>query len=218
MSKSTLNWVALAATTLVLFAAWDISLFWPAKVLVVFFHEISHAAAALATGGEVLEIGLSPSEGGHTLTRGGVAVLILNAGYLGSLGFGACLIAASRAPRSARRSLWALVCLLVLATVLFVRPFISFAGLYSSVAAAALAALIRLGGPGIIQFVPRALGVFSVLYAFKDIVDDVFLSRAGVVTDASLLEDLTYIPAAGWGIAWFGAGLALLVAMRRSLV
>lgn len=60
-------------------------------MLVIAFHEFSHALACLLTGGRVESISLDPREGGVTHMRGGVAAFTLPAGYLGSSLVGALL-------------------------------------------------------------------------------------------------------------------------------
>ena len=81
--------LGLAAASLVL---WDTFVVYPFRLFVVFLHEISHGLAAVATGGRIVSIGLSFDEGGVCLTRGGWPFLILNAGYLGSLLWGALFL------------------------------------------------------------------------------------------------------------------------------
>ena len=76
-------------TLLVLIAiSWQQLFFLPLRLLVVFFHESSHAVATLLTGGEVVELAIDPREGGYVLSRGGNQLLIISAGYLGSLLWG----------------------------------------------------------------------------------------------------------------------------------
>ena len=65
---------------------------WPFKMLVIAFHEFSHAATACCTGGRVESISLDPREGGVTHMRGGISAITLPAGYLGSSLIGALLI------------------------------------------------------------------------------------------------------------------------------
>ena len=57
---------------------------WPFKMLVIAFHEFSHASTACCTGGRVESITLDPHEGGVTHMRGGISAITLPAGYLGS--------------------------------------------------------------------------------------------------------------------------------------
>jgi hypothetical protein len=64
---------------------------WPFKMLVIAFHEFSHALAAVLTGGKVKSISLDPNEGGVTHMLGGKGGVTLPAGYLGSSLIGALL-------------------------------------------------------------------------------------------------------------------------------
>jgi hypothetical protein len=60
-------------------------------MLVIAFHEFSHAITACCTGGRVESISLDPHEGGVTHMRGGKQFITLPAGYLGSSLIGALL-------------------------------------------------------------------------------------------------------------------------------
>jgi len=84
-------WLPLGIGALSL-ALWDTFLVYPFRIFVVFLHEISHGLAAVLTGGAIESIGLSFDEGGVCRTRGGWPFLILNAGYLGSLLWGATFL------------------------------------------------------------------------------------------------------------------------------
>jgi hypothetical protein len=198
---------------------WHHWLLWPLKMTVVLFHELGHAVAAWVTGGSVVEIHLSPREGGHALTRGGSRFLILNAGYLGSLLAGVGLLAAGRRGLVARGVGLALAASLLVVAVLFV-PWLTFAQLFVGLSAVAFGVAAGLLPGFALRWVMRGLGVFSILYAFMDIWSDVF-ARAMDVTvtsDAEALAALTGIPALVWGGVWIAAGLGLLVLLRRWLV
>jgi hypothetical protein len=60
-------------------------------MLVIAFHEFSHAITSCFTGGRVESISLDPHEGGVTHMRGGKQFITLPAGYLGSSLIGALL-------------------------------------------------------------------------------------------------------------------------------
>jgi hypothetical protein len=61
------------------------------QMLVIAFHEFSHAITSCCTGGRVESISLDPHEGGVTHMRGGQQFITLPAGYLGSSLIGALL-------------------------------------------------------------------------------------------------------------------------------
>ena len=71
---------------------WDTPFIKPFKFFLVLVHEVNHAAAAILTGGEVIEIRTNWDESGHTLAQGGIYPLISAAGYVGSALLGALLI------------------------------------------------------------------------------------------------------------------------------
>ena len=212
------SWIALGLTAGVLLWFWDHPVVWPLKILVVLFHELGHAAAALATGGEVIDIGLSPQQGGVTHTRGGWSFLILNAGYLGSLAAGVGLLFLGRRPKTAAVGAWLVVLVLLVSTALWLRPVASFAFGFAVLALLGAAALARFGSSDLRASALRGLGVFSVLYALWDIRSDVFGAPEGTVSDATMLAEMTFIPAPFWGALWLVAGVSVLIALRRWLL
>ena len=83
-------------------AFWDTGLIKPFRFFVVLVHEVNHAAAALLSGGEVVEIRTHWNESGHTLARGGIYPLISAAGYVGSALIGSLLIYTGLYPQAQR--------------------------------------------------------------------------------------------------------------------
>jgi hypothetical protein len=217
-SDSVWRGLLLAAVAGVFVWFWGSLWVWPFKMLVVTFHELSHAAAAILSGGEVLSMGISPNEAGFTKTRGGIPWVILNAGYLGSLAWGAGLLYASKSPERARTTATLLAALLAFVTIWFMRPIFSFGTLFSGFVVLGLLVTGRLASGEAAAFSLRAIGVFSVLYAFFDIQSDVLHRGPTGTTDATMLADLTGVPAMAWGVGWLALGVVVLWVMRRSLV
>jgi hypothetical protein len=192
---------------LALWVLWPTMFVYPLKIFVVFLHELSHAVAGVATGGRVESITLDPNQGGATYVRGGNGFIMLSAGYLGSLLWGLLLLEAARArPKTARLSLCALACLMLVVTALFVRSWfgVVFGLLFGLVL---LFAGRRLPGDGIVV-VLTVLGLTSALYALFDIRDDI-IARPTAPSDAFMLAQATGIPTLVWGGLW---GLIALVA------
>ncbi|HIJ74385.1 MAG TPA: hypothetical protein HPP83_09815 [Candidatus Hydrogenedentes bacterium] len=79
------------AAYFVVLVLWALPIPNPVKMLAVTFHELSHALAALATGGRVFGIAVSPGGGGVTLGLGGNVLVVLFAGHIGSCLWGALL-------------------------------------------------------------------------------------------------------------------------------
>ncbi len=194
--------------------AWETPLVLPLKLLVVWFHELGHAAAALATGGQVVELVVRPDQGGHTLTRGGWPLVVLSGGYLGSLVAGVLLLVAVRRERAAR-VVAALLGALLVGVALAWMPLPSFGQAFALATGAAFLGLARWGRPRHAAWALRVVGVVSVLYALVDLRTDVLGAPGGAVTDATLLRDRTGVPAVAWGIIWTLAGLGLLWRTRR---
>jgi Peptidase M50B-like len=119
-SSKTDRWL-LPLLALACVLAWDTPILTPLKILVVFLHEGSHALATLLTGGSVLAMHLVANQGGEVISQGGWPVVIISAGYLGSLFWGA-LILVLAARSSADRWIMALLGAgMLLLTVLYVR-------------------------------------------------------------------------------------------------
>ena len=64
-----------------------------------FVEEWLRDLAAVATGGAIVELQVNAQEGGHCMTLGGNRFVILSAGYLGSLFFGAGILLSSTRTR-----------------------------------------------------------------------------------------------------------------------
>jgi hypothetical protein len=186
----------------------------PFRLFVVFLHEISHGIAAVLTGGRVHSIAISPNEGGVCVTSGGWPFLVLNAGYLGSLLFGALFLLLGARRRSARQVIAAIGLFTLLAAALYVRSLFGFvycllAGLVFLLVAARLA-------PSVSEVLLAAVGAMSALYALADIASDVVF-RHSAASDAAALARATGIPAVAWGVAWIALSLATLYQVGRRL-
>ncbi len=206
-----------AGLAVAVYAFWSTVFVWPLRVFVVLLHEVSHGLAAIATGGRIVSIELSPLEGGLCTTAGGWPFVISSAGYLGSALFGALfLVLGFRARPSAHRLLAGFLgAALVALSLLYVRS--AFGFFYGLVAGALLLGVARWLPEGASSFVLRLLGVTSLLYAPWDIVSDLIL-RSVPSSDASALARMTGIPALAWGLLWLATSIVIgLVALRRAV-
>jgi hypothetical protein len=189
--------------------AWESWAVYPLRLFVVFLHEISHGIAAVATGGEVLEIQVFREEAGHCVTLGGSPVVILSAGYVGSMLLGAgTLLVATRtraAPLLAAALGGGLICVALFYVPAHANAFgrgfaIAFGG-----ALAALGMLPRrIWAEGALQ----VIGVTSCLYAVVDIKGDV-LDHSGAPSDAVALAEITGVPSTVWGVTWIVASVVV---------
>jgi len=198
--------IGICAFYTALWFLWWTPVVFPLRIFVVLLHEISHALAALATGGQVDRIVLHMNEGGSTSMRGGNPFVILSAGYLGSLVWGLAMIEMAGAPsRWSRRVLGVLGGFVLVVAAVYVRnPFgILFAASFGVVLCGAARWLADRGVAGVLL----VLGLTSALYAVLDIRSDV-LARPHLESDARMLADLTGVPTLVWGGLWTFIGLA----------
>ncbi|MBI3549680.1 MAG: M50 family metallopeptidase [Elusimicrobia bacterium] len=188
----------LLAIVLVVGFFWNSKFVWPLRILVVFFHEISHGAAAILTGGSLDHIELVAQEGGLAWCHGGSLFLIYSAGYLGSMLWGSVLLVAAARTRYDRQITFALGAVLGIVTLWYVRTRFGF--LFGLTASAALLACGRWLEEWMNDLLLKVVGLTSCLYAVWDIWSDV-ITRS-IKSDASYLADLTHVPAKVWGVAW----------------
>lgn len=227
--------IGLVGLVLVSGLAWGSPLGAPFRLLVVLFHELGHAGAALATGGEVLEISVHLDESGYALTRGGWELLVLNAGYLGAQAIGLGLVALGRAfPRVGATflvanfaagawwsglSLAGVACfvaaaLTCAATVAASRPstVVGAAAGGRGVPRASGASSRIAGVPAardprgwMLRWIVQGLGVLAIVHSVLDAGSDFG------VGDAALLASRTWIPAAVWSALWITTGTAITI-------
>lgn len=194
-----------------IFYLWSTPFIQPVKILVVLFHEISHGLMAIASGGRVLRIWISAEEGGACETEGGMPLLIVSAGYLGSMLFGGTILFLSRFRSAVPLVSGFLVLLLLSATVTVLHDTES-----RTYAAAFAGAFILLGflTPGLLGgFVLRVVGTISCLYSIIDIYWDVLADRGGyqIENDAVIFSELSGIPAQTVGLAWLVASVVFFL-------
>ncbi|MEW6363398.1 MAG: M50 family metallopeptidase [Acidobacteriota bacterium] len=186
-------------------ALWGTPVVTPLKILVVLLHEISHGIAAVLTGGEILQMVVDANQGGRCWVQGGNLFVILTAGYLGSMLWGALILIVAARTRYDRAVSAAIGLFLLIITLLYVRSAFGFSvGLLFSVAMIMAAWKLPVG---VNDIVLKVIGITSCLYAILDIIDDV-LRRPGIGSDADMLASHTGIPSLVWGSLWVAAAIA----------
>lgn len=178
---------------------WDSVWLTPLKVLVVYFHEASHALAAVLTGGEVLHLKLFPGQGGEVLSRGGNLFIILTAGYLGSLVIGASLFLLAAHTRHDRVWTGLLALAILILTALYVRQLYALG--FALLAVAAFGALAWWGSHRVNDIVLRIVGLTSIGYVPLDIYSDT-LARPQLYSDARMLAMAFGGTTQMWGALW----------------
>jgi len=199
--------IALIALLILAALLWHTWLVYPLKILIVFFHELSHGLAAVLSGGSIERITLVAAEGGLCVTRGGNRFLVLSAGYLGSLVWGGAILILAARTRYDRVIAGILGGLIILVALAYVRPVISFGFLFAGLAGLALVLVGIKLSEDVNDFVLKLIGLVSCLYVPLDILSDV-LARPSLPSDAAMLADLTGVPTLVWGVLWAAAALA----------
>jgi len=190
-----------------LWLLWTTPLVYPLKIFVVFLHEISHGIAAVATGGSIQRITLSPLLGGACYCPGGNAFITLSAGYLGSLLWGAAILeAGQRAGRHAGRVVQGLGVGVLVLSLLYVRG--TFGLLFGVLFGGALIFAAGRLPTEWNRTLLTVLGLTSALYAILDIKSDV-LDRPHLPSDAHMLAQITGIPTVAWGVLWIAIALVV---------
>lgn len=220
--KYQIDWVLIAVLLamfiLVLFL-WNFVLIYPIKLFVVLLHELSHGLAAVITGGSIHHIEISQQLGGVCYTSGGWQLLILPAGYLGSIFWGGLILVLSARTKTDKTLSIIIGAIILIVTVLYVRPFISFGTLFGSLFGG-LMILIGLFAPTTVNdLLLKFIGLTSMLYAIIDIKEDL-ISRTIPGSDAYAFSQIIPLPPVVWGIIWgllaiVGAFFVLRIAARK---
>lgn len=179
---------------------WDSVLIQPLKVLVVMTHELGHALAALATGGEIIAINTAWEESGVTQTRGGIFPIISASGYLFTALFGSALIFVSHRPGIQRGILAGFGAVLAVLTLWHSSMFtIAF---YLGILGGAGLVALALRKPGWVPLAANFLGSLFCLYSLFDLRSDLAgrpkCSDAGILARWIGIEALTYPIAGLW--------------------
>jgi hypothetical protein len=181
---------------------------------------MSHGVAALVTGGSIVEIQVTPGAGGLCITRGGWPIVIYSAGYVGSMVWGGVLLVLVSRTRFDRLVAGAAGGVLVVVTLVWVRPILGGGFVFGCAAGLALAASGIWLPEYVNEFILKVVGLTSCLFAFVD-VKALFTHDASHVSDATLLAERTWLPAWAWAAIWmvlslFVAYHFLLTSCRRA--
>ena len=205
----------LFALTAVVFAFWQTPVVVPLKILIVFFHEASHAIATILTGGEVVSLSISPNQGGLVLSRGGNRFLTLTAGYLGSLLIGVGLLIGATRTRADRKVMGGLGIVMLVLAGLYIRELFALSFVVGTAIGMLLVA--RFLGHNTNDLILRVIGLTSMIYVPFDIFSDT-IARANLRSDARMLAEEFGGTTQMWGGLWLLISLAVIFwCLRRGL-
>jgi len=191
-----------------IFFLWNNIVLYPLKVLVVFFHESSHALMTVLTGGKVETLVVNANQGGYVISRGGSRFLTLSAGYLGSLVWGAAIYLIAVRTSKDKAAMAILGGLIVSIALLFGGNLfgIGFC-LLSSVT------MIILGfkaSEKINDFILRLIGLTNMIYVPLDIYSDT-ISRSHLRSDAYMLAEEIGGTTLIWGGLWLVISVVVVI-------
>ncbi|NPB03531.1 MAG: M50 family metallopeptidase [Thermotogae bacterium] len=192
---------------LILVFFWESNVLYPVRMLAVFFHELGHIIAAYSTGGHVKEFVLHPAEGGYVLSRGGNTFWVGIWGYLGSLIFGALILALSDRTKFDKPLAALLGLLIVFIGAAFGETLFTF--LFCLIIGAGLFAVALFLPREINDLLLRFLGFAVMLYTPYDVFLDVFVAN-GYVSDAGLLSSKVGGVPRLWGGIWILVSVAVI--------
>ncbi|MES0811934.1 M50 family metallopeptidase [Roseibium sp. SCPC15] len=201
------HWQLIVITGL-LFLLWNTPVVIPLKILIVFLHELSHALATILTGGSVVDLSLSPQQGGHVISRGGNRFVVLSAGYLGSLLLGVALLVIAVQTKLDRVAVALFGVVTLMITALYIRDLFPF--VFCSITGLGMLAVARYLDRRLNDLLLRVIGLASMIYVPFDIFDDT-IRRSGVRSDAYMLAEEFGGPTLFWGGLWFVLSLAVIV-------
>src|SRR5882724_6047755 len=210
-----LNRVLLIASA-VSFVLWFVPvlrwIIYPFRLFVVYIHAASHCLAAIVTGGKVERFTLHPLHPeyrGLAYTRGGKRTIITSAGYIGSVLIGGLLLFLTKDNDWIAPTFVGLGIFILAFTVFYARNF--FAILFGLLLVAMAAAAVYFVRPFYAGVALKFLAVQCCFGSWYELVGAVRISRDPQAhSDASIMRDLTGIPAIFWAVLWSVISLAVL--------
>ncbi len=202
MSSQRTDWGVVATLVgmfLIALVFWDFAFMYPIKVFVVLLHELGHGLAAVISGGRIVRIELSANLGGVCWSQGGWRLLVLPAGYIGSMVLGGMILLSAARTRHDKLISTLVGVGTVLVTLLFVRSLFGFA--FGLGFGAAMIAAGRLLPEKINDLWLKFLGLTSAMYAVIDIKEDL-ISRTVPGSDAYAMAEILPLPPTFWGVLW----------------
>ena len=198
----------LVIVLIAIFFLWNHIILFPLKVLVVFFHESSHALMTVLTGGKVETLVVNANQGGYVISRGGSRFLILSAGYLGSLVWGAVIYLIAVRTRKDKTAMAILGGMIVGIALLF-------GGNLFGIGFCLLSGVIMIGlgfkaSEKVNDFILRLIGLTNMIYAPLDIYSDT-ISRSHLRSDAYMLAEEFGGATLIWGGLWLVISVVVVI-------
>jgi len=191
-----------------IFFLWNNIILYPLQVLVVFFHESSHALTTILTGGKVETLVVNANQGGHVISRGGSRFIILSAGYLGSLVWGAVIYLIAVRTRMDKAAMAILGGMIVGIALLFGGNLFGIG--FCLISGVIMISLGFKASEKINDFILRLIGLTNMIYVPLDIYSDT-ISRSHLRSDAYMLAEEFGGATLMWGGLWLLISVVVIV-------
>ncbi len=199
--------IILTGLLVTIFLLWPYPVLYPLKLLVVFFHESSHALMTVATGGSVKTLVINQMQGGHVISSGGNRFLTLTAGYLGSLIWGMVIYITAIRTRLDNAMMVVLGAAILAIAAFFIRDL--FALVFAGIVGFGLIISGWKLPANLNDLFLRVIGMTNLIYVPYDIYSDT-IERSELRSDAFMLAEefggTTWL----WGGLWLAVSLILV--------
>lgn len=202
----------LFSVIIAIFFLWSTPALYPLKLLIVFFHESSHALMTIATGGQVLELEIDRMQGGHVISAGGNRFITLTAGYLGSLIWGVVIYLLAVGSKYDKAIMFCLGIIILAVTTLFVRDLFAFG--FSGLTGLFMILMGVKAPMQINDIILRVIGVTSMSYIPLDVYSDT-IARTSLRSDAFMLAEEFGGTTVLWGTIWLLVSVVILIATLK---
>ena len=202
----------LFSVIIAIFFLWSTPALYPLKLLIVFFHESSHALMTIATGGQVIELEIDRMQGGHVISAGGNRFITLTAGYLGSLIWGVVIYLLAVGSKYDKAIMFCLGIIIMVVTTLFVRDLFAFG--FSGLTGLFMILMGVKAPMQINDIILRVIGVTSMSYVPLDVYSDTIV-RTSLRSDAFMLAEEFGGTTVLWGTIWLLVSVVILIATLK---
>ena len=202
----------LFSVIIAIFFLWSTPALYPLKLLIVFFHESSHALMTIATGGQVIELEIDRMQGGHVISAGGNRFITLTAGYLGSLIWGVVIYLLAVGSKYDKAIMFCLGIIIMAVTTLFVRDLFAFG--FSGLTGLFMILMGVKAPMQINDIILRVIGVTSMSYVPLDVYSDT-IARSALRSDAFMLAEEFGGTTVLWGTIWLLVSVVILIATLK---
>lgn len=202
----------LFSVIIAIFFLWSTPALYPLKLLIVFFHESSHALMTIATGGQVIELEIDRMQGGHVISAGGNRFVTLTAGYLGSLIWGVAIYLLAVGSKYDKAIMFCLGIIIMAVTTLFVRDLFAFG--FSGLTGLFMILMGVKAPMQINDIILRVIGVTSMSYVPLDVYSDT-IARSSLRSDAFMLAEEFGGTTVLWGTIWLLVSVVILIATLK---